>query len=592
MAARYTKFGGVGSAAPAVSLGANGGLYYNSAGQLVQGTAPNPGNQLPTLQIPNAAGTAPIGWTLNANMSYVTGNPLAGTYSLENATGGSGATATPAMVACVPGQSYYAQFFVRCGTTAAGDTASIRISYYNAAGSPLGNVVAVSITVFTTTSTQAGAQFVVPALEGGQIPSFLAAQVFLNNSGDGNTLYCDAVGLVNTIVNPYIAAQAIQAANMAANAITAANGALAALAVVSGSMASGAVNPSNGALAAGAYVFTSDVAFSRGTGQPIVYIGTQSSTAGVWLFGASASGGASGLLSSPYASIQAGTALFYGGNTGGGGTGPSLTLSGSAATFWQVNGSTSNPFLQLSASGAVISDGGTTTLTAFSGSITLLNVSASQQLSVSASGIIASGGSYVMSLSNSGGLTLSASGTNGGSVTITASGGVMIQNHAGTSYVSITASGGVAIVGGNLTNSANNVLTTLNNVVNGTLSLTVGLTTEITSGTFNGYQTLVSGLGFHAMDASSNATVAIQTSAIGDWGILSLLKPGAGRIQMDSSVPSISMSASGLAAQVLTTRQAGPGAAPSGFADSVAQAYCLALYDVLSHAAGGHGLMN
>ena len=42
--------------------------------------------------------------------------------------------------------------------------------------------------------------------------------------------------------------------------------------------------------------------------------------------------------------------------------------------------------------------------------------------------------------------------------------------------------------------------------------------------------------------------------------------------------------------QVVTTRQTGPGT-PSGFADSVAQAWCLSLYNALNHTSG-HGLIN
>jgi hypothetical protein len=102
----------------------------------------------------------------------------------------------------------------------------------------------------------------------------------------------------------------------------------------------------------------------------------------------------------------------------------------------------------------------------------------------------------------------------------------------------------------------------------------------------------MSGLGFHCQDSGNNLTAAIQTSNLGDYGVLNLNQVASpfGKIQMDSSVPAIKIG-QGIAAQVLTSRQTGPGA-PTGFTDATAQAWALSLYNSLSHAGGGHGLIN
>lgn len=429
--------GGAGSALTSVGASLGPGMYFTASGQLMYGAAPNPGNQMPNAnftQIAPGATPVPVGYTFgSSHISLVvgTGHPFSGPNVVSANTNSALNTITGPSIAVNPGDWYFGQIFLSKSSLGAG-TVTFTATFYDNTGANLGSTTIVTVTSFSTSYVASNAQFLAdPALYPGLATMVLAVTI----QASAGTLFLGAIELDDVVTNSVLGLQAVQSANMYANA----------------------VNAANGALSAGNYVFSSDVSFCRGSGQPIVYIGTQSGTAGVWLFGASASGGASGLTSQPYVGIQSSQAIFYGGNTGGGGTGSSLTINATSMVFWQVNGSTASPFLQLSSgalngvgAGIVISDGGSTTLTAYSGSITLLNVSASQQLSVSASGVVASGGSYTLSLSASGGLTLSASGTSGGSVSITASGGVLVQNHAGTSYVQINSSG-VAIVGGTLT---------------------------------------------------------------------------------------------------------------------------------------------
>jgi hypothetical protein len=532
-----------------LSLGA--GLYYNAAGQLVQGTAPNPGNQLPSLQTLNQASTFAAGWTNNNTLalSLVTGNPLTGSYTVENNTGNIGNFTSPP-IQCIAGQSYYAQFFVRCGTTAAGDVAQLRIMYQNAAGGSIGTVTVISVSAFSTTSTEYGAQFTVPATVGGTVPSAFTVEVLLNDSGDGNPIFCDAVALVNTVTNAIIGPSAIQAANLAVDAIAVGTTAIQANALIDGMIASVGINKlAATTITQGTAIFTGTVVLSQGSSAPCLTLTNSSLT--LFSAGTVTSGVVTGLTSDPFVQVES-TGVLVAQNS----SGPSVLIgvpSGGAAsvTVYSANGSLSSPYIQMSAALLTLSDGGSQYMTISAGSLLVARTSGSQ-LSLSSLGLVLSNGGYTVSISNT----------------------------------------GVAIVGGNLTNSANNALTTLNNVVNTTLSLTVGLTVEITSGTFNGYQTLVSGLGFHALDAAGNATVAIQTSNLGDYGFLQLDQVGgsAYKIILDSSAPSLQIGSGVGNHQVVTVRQSGPGA-PSGFADSAAQTWCDNLYLALSHAGGGHGLI-
>jgi hypothetical protein len=103
-------------------------------------------------------------------------------------------------------------------------------------------------------------------------------------------------------------------------------------------------------------------------------------------------------------------------------------------------------------------------------------------------GIYGPAGSFV---ATSAGVTItSIGGSNGGSVTISGSGGVLIQNTAGTSYVQANSSG-VLVVGGTLTAptinggsisgatavlNSNGIITTINNATSSVLGLACGLT--------------------------------------------------------------------------------------------------------------------
>lgn len=201
----------------------------------------------------------------------------------------------------------------------------------------------------------------------------------------------------------YLAAAAVDATKMAANAVTAANGALAANAVVDNNVA----NVGVAKLIAGTTIFTGDVFLSRGSGNPVIAL----QNTGMFLY--SVASGSTGLTGSPYVAIQSsGIGVFSGGN-------PSVTINSSSVNLWSVNGNTSNPYVSLSSSSITIQASNFTTsisasqiqLSHVSGATLTLNTSAvtilngSYSVTINATSVVISNGSNSMTL-NSSNLTL------------------------------------------------------------------------------------------------------------------------------------------------------------------------------------------
>jgi hypothetical protein len=331
-----------------------------------------------------------------------------------------------------------------------------------------------------------------------------------------------------------IASDAIQATNMAANAITAANGALAASSVVDSKMVSVGINK----VTYGTSIFAGDVVLSRGVSLPVIDLSNTALT----LFGqADASTGATGLTSKPYVQIENTGLLVYGGNTGGGGTGPSVLVNGSSATFYSVNGSTTDPYVTVASGG-------------------LLLVAGSYTTSVSATGI---------SIYYTGGSSLSINST-------------QLQITNSTSSVTVTSSS-VAIVQGTLSLNLNGITTTIANVLPGFgVSTYVGLKVENNSTTDYGWVESGS-LGVYKYSTSGNAQLYFDSNN------MPTLNMGRG---VSFATINLGFTAGGTQVlyfgthQVLTIQQTGPGTA-SGWADATAQGWANNLLTALRT----HGLI-
>jgi len=165
----------------------------------------------------------------------------------------------------------------------------------------------------------------------------------------GPALIRTATGIdVGSITNAYLAAASVAAANMAQNAITAANQALAANAVLDSNIA--AVNI--GKLVAGNVTFSGSIALSMGGGAPVIIM----ENSGIYLFGVATPGSSyTGYTADAYAVIQYGGITLY-----SGGNGPSMNLAGGGVTLFSVNGSTSNPYAQVTATNVWLVNGNNT----------------------------------------------------------------------------------------------------------------------------------------------------------------------------------------------------------------------------------------
>ena len=168
-----------------------------------------------------------------------------------------------------------------------------------------------------------------------------------------------------SISSGYLAAAAVQATNMAANAITAANGALAASSVVDSKIVSVGMNK----VTYGTSIFAGDVVMSRGLNLPVVVL----NNVGLYMFGqADASTGATGLTTKPYVVVQNTGVGIFGTNTSSTNY-PSCILNASAMTFYSANADSTKPYVQVSASGVTVSSGGTASVVITPSSVTITN---------------------------------------------------------------------------------------------------------------------------------------------------------------------------------------------------------------------------
>lgn len=270
--------------------------------------------------------------------------------------------------------------------------------------------------------------------------------------GDGHPLTVEPGSIGST----YLADDAVEARNMAANAITAANGALAAGAVVD-------INVHDVSIARVTYgtaIFAGDVVMSRGLGLPVIVL----KNSGIYLFGqADSSSGASGLTSKPYVGVQNNAiGLFQGGTgtnaNGGPDTGGSVFINAasSSITIYTKNGDLTQPYFTASSIGLSIVDGNYSVTIQATG----INIADQSTPGVSRQILITSGGISITNNTN----TLVITGSSlqlqlGGSprVTIDNTNGIILSN-GGTSSVQVSSSEVNIISSGSKFRVAANVL--------------------------------------------------------------------------------------------------------------------------------------
>ncbi|HXS93191.1 MAG TPA: hypothetical protein VN736_01230 [Candidatus Limnocylindrales bacterium] len=211
----------------------------------------------------------------------------------------------------------------------------------------------------------------------------------LGKDGSGNlnltyntplTVLSNAITIANSaITQTYLASASVGATQMAANAITASNGALAALAVLDSNVSAVHI----GKVISGTVIFSGDVYIARGFGFPLIQLGFS----GINLWSAATTSGssqaetasASGLTSSPYVSLTSSQiGLFSGGNQ-------SMTLTSTSLNLWSVNGNSSFPYLNLTSSGVTIQSGNFTTQ--ISSSQVTMSYSLGAQMTLNSSGL-------------------------------------------------------------------------------------------------------------------------------------------------------------------------------------------------------------
>lgn len=354
---------------------------------------------------------------------------------------------------------------------------------------------------------------------------------------------------------------------------------------------------------------------------------------------ANATSGASVVLSA------SGWAAF---NAAGGSssTGPSLIGSGTGITIYQVNGSTVDPYLNLTSTGIGVNSGGNMLLTVSSTGVSVqfddpsltawtagtytygqtVKLGGQNYIVVVASTTATPGSSADWSLINvldvtaagigiygptcsltmtSGGVAIT-SGSTGASISLSPGSGVIVQDASGLHYVQIN-SGGVTIVGGILTAPA---------ITGGSLSITTSGSygTATLSSTSTGLQ-FASGVfssDYSAFDINLNNSStggAFQVGGAGTAYALSMTSGGGAQAAftydainhkysvlvssnsgVTSTLTTTSLSISGQ--QVAIQRQSGPGS-PGTFANlAAANTWCNNLYIALSASGGGHGLIN
>jgi len=300
-----------------------------------------------------------------------------------------------------------------------------------------------------------------------------------------------------TLDGSLLASASVVANALNVAAINASTGALQANAVVNG-LCTLPVNQ----LVYGSAIFTGPVYLSQGSGYPVMAL----LNSGIFLYGVAASGGGSGLTSSPYVAIQnTGIGLFAGGSA------QSVTLQSGAVTLWYSNGVLSQPYLQLQSGGIAIANGQfgvtiTSSLVAigyYSGGYSI-GATPTYYTSVTPSGVSVIAGSYTTSILATG-ITLSYSG--GAAMTLSPSEIDLWTVNGNTSdpYVKINTSVGVQIVNGTYSLQAGSSSITLSESVSGNqLKLTAtNVTLQAGSGS---YSKLV-------LDSSGNATFTNTSGA-------------------------------------------------------------------------------
>lgn len=331
------------------------------------------------------------------------------------------------------------------------------------------------------------------------------------------------------ITNAYIGAQAVQALNMATNAVTYANAAIAANAIVDSNVASTQI----GKLIAGTVVFSGSIALAAGNGQAVV---TMDNT-GIYLFSdctASGSGvtpgtpgnptySASGITSSPYVGVTASQIGVFGSLSGG--LQPSVTITGTGINLWSNNGDTGHPYATFTSTAFVYNNSsfqmtqsasqiqfkytsGPTTYSTTINSTSIVLASPGNTCTFSSTSVQLVSGSYSTTISSTGMLFVGASG----SVQITSIGVQLING----SYSTTVTSTGIKLLFGStyslvMASSSITLYSVDGNTSSPYMTLTSGAGIQVVSGTFTGQ--LYQGLTF--TDSSVNRDVEVAPG--GTW---------------------------------------------------------------------------
>lgn len=133
------------------------------------------------------------------------------------------------------------------------------------------------------------------------------------------------------ITEAFMGDQSVHALQMAANAVTLANGALSANTVVDANVIDVGVTK----LIHGTRIFTGDVIFSRGSAQPVMAL----QNTGLFLYGVANGPGTAGLTSQPHVAIQSSGIAVLSSTTG-----PSVTINSSGVSIWMVHGNPASPY--------------------------------------------------------------------------------------------------------------------------------------------------------------------------------------------------------------------------------------------------------
>jgi hypothetical protein len=426
----------------------------------------------------------------------------------------------------------------------------------------------------------------IPAAKNGDLNLSLANPASITGpltGGNGQPLTI----LPGAIEGTYIKDDAILAQHMHEDSITAANKALAANSIVDLNVND--VNVSK--LIAGTNIFTGDVILSRGSAKPVIIL----QNSGINLFGVSTGPGNAGLTSSPNVAIQSGGISLFSGNN------LSATITSSAITFWAVNGSLNNPYVTVSATGIVLSDGSTPTPNTFTLDSTGFTIADKNGAKITVkAGVLTlttplttPAGAFATALMDGNGLKFS-TGT-GATYTELKMDNTGIAISKGSSSVTITASQ-VNIVNGVLTSP--NILITgspFTIAINSTDGFKVtggGIITTINHNVGSGGT--AAGVQISSV-ASPNMKIYLQPNGLFLYNTAGTLVGGfnldtsdRGRLYVSSTV-NADIGVFVASNQVLRGRMPGPGY-PGDFTDpGNIRLWCIALYEALSATGGGAG---